>query len=73
MPRPQRKLSRLDWFVLAGLIGAAVFLLYRMFFNLNYNWNWGIIPTYLLRFDAERQRWVQEIAKINRRLSEPAR
>ena len=58
MPRPQRKLSRLDWFVLAGLIGAAVFLLYRMFFNLNYNWNWGIIPTYLLRFDAERQRWV---------------
>ena len=58
MPRPQRKLSRLDWFVLAGLIGAAVFLLYRMFFNLNYNWNWGIIPTYLLRYDAERQRWV---------------
>ncbi|HSO09885.1 MAG TPA: ABC transporter permease subunit, partial [Desulfoprunum sp.] len=58
MPRPQRKLSRLDWFVLAGLIGAAVFLLYRMFFNLNYNWNWGIIPTYLIRFDAERQRWV---------------
>lgn len=58
MPRLHRQLGRLDWFVLAGLIGAAVFLLYRMFFNLNYNWNWGIIPTYLVRYDAERQRWV---------------
>ncbi|MGW8157550.1 MAG: amino acid ABC transporter permease [Desulfoprunum sp.] len=58
MPRLQRQLGRLDWFVLAGLIGAAVFLLYRMFFNLNYNWNWGIIPTYLVRYDDEQQRWV---------------
>lgn len=58
MPRSPRRLGRLDWVVLAGLAAATVFLVYRMFFDLNYNWNWGIIPTYLVRYDAERQRWV---------------
>ncbi len=29
-----------------------------MFFDLNYRWNWGVIPTYLLRYDQEQQRWL---------------
>ncbi len=51
----------LDTVVLAAILGFFAFLAYRLFFALNYQWNWAIIPTYLVRFDPEQQRWTANI------------
>jgi polar amino acid transport system permease protein len=51
----------LDGVILAVIIGFFAYILYRLFFSLNYRWNWSIIPTYLFRFDAEQQRWTANI------------
>ncbi len=51
----------LDTVILAAILGFFAFLAYRLFFALNYHWNWAIIPTYLVRFDPERQRWTANI------------
>lgn len=58
MLKPRRKLSRLDWLIFISLLAGASLVIHRMFFDLNYRWNWGIIPTYLLRYDQEQQRWL---------------
>ncbi|MCG6931159.1 MAG: amino acid ABC transporter permease [Desulfofustis sp.] len=42
----------------AGFVG---FIIYRLVFALNYNWNWSVIPTYLVRFDEQAGRWVPNI------------
>lgn len=51
----------LDGVILAVIIGFFAYIGYRLFFSLNYKWNWSIIPTYLFRFDAEQQRWTTNI------------
>lgn len=51
----------LDAVVLFVIIGFFAYLWYRLFYSLNYKWNWGIIPTYLFRFDADQQRWTANI------------
>ena len=51
----------LDGVILAVIIGFFGYIWYRLFFSLNYKWNWGIIPTYLFRFDADQQRWTANI------------
>jgi polar amino acid transport system permease protein len=51
----------LDGVILLAIIGFFAYIWYRLFFSLNYKWNWEIIPTYLVRFDAEKQRWTANI------------
>ncbi len=51
----------LDGVVLAVIIGFIAYVWYRLFFSLNYKWNWGIIPTYLFRYDPAEQRWTANI------------
>ena len=51
----------LDGVILAIIIGFFAYVWYRLFFSLNYKWNWGIIPTYLFRFDPDTQRWTANI------------
>lgn len=51
----------LDGIILAVITCFFGYIWYRLFFSLNYKWNWGIIPTYLFRFDAEQQRWTANI------------
>ena len=51
----------LDGVILAAMLGFFGFFCYRLFFALNYKWNWPVIPTYLVRFDPEQQRWVANI------------
>jgi polar amino acid transport system permease protein len=58
MLKPRRKLSRLDWLIFICLLAGAALVIHRMFFDLNYRWNWGIVPTYLLRYDEEQRRWL---------------
>jgi len=52
------KITTLDVFVLLALLGALVYVVYQVKVKLNYNWQWGIIPQYLFRFDAESGKWV---------------
>lgn len=58
MRRSSKKLSPVDWIVLIALLLLAAYIVDRLFFSLNYNWNWGIIPTYLVRFDQEKHQWL---------------
>lgn len=60
----RKKLQRLHWldFVILGVLAAFVFFVwYRIEGTLNYRWNWGIIPNYILRYDAEDGRWVANL------------
>ncbi len=51
----------LDGVVLAAIICFFAYIGYRLFFSLNYKWNWQVIPTYLVRFDQDEQRWTANI------------
>ncbi|MGB3212931.1 MAG: amino acid ABC transporter permease [Desulforhopalus sp.] len=51
----------LDIVILVAIVGFFAYIWYRLFFLLNYKWNWTIIPTYLFRFDADQQRWTANI------------
>jgi len=51
----------LDGVILAVIVGFFAYIWYRLFYSLNYKWNWAVIPTYLIRFDADKQRWTANI------------
>ena len=53
--------TMLDGLILAVIIGFAAYIWYRLFFSLNYRWNWGVIPTYLFRFDQQTGHWTGNI------------
>lgn len=61
MDRPRFRLTVLDIFLVVALAGALLLIIYRLAFALNYNWNWAIIPTYLVRFDSESGRWTANV------------
>ncbi len=53
--------TMLDGIILTIIIGFFAYVWYRLFFSLNYKWNWGVIPTYLFRFDPVEQGWTANI------------
>ncbi len=57
IPKPL-KITKWDLFLLTGIGVAAVWWLYRANIHAQYQWNWQVIPQYLFRFDAARDRWV---------------
>lgn len=57
MRHSRKRLTFLDWLVLLGLLILAGTIIDRLIFDLNYKWNWAIIPTYLVRFDSQQQSW----------------
>lgn len=59
--RPGSRIHRptgLDWLILFMLAIAVGGLIWRLTLGLHYQWNWGIIPVYLIRFDTELARWL---------------
>lgn len=54
-------ITPLDGGVLFFIVLFLSFLLYRLFFSLNYNWNWDIIPTYLFKFNDAEKRWTVNV------------
>jgi polar amino acid transport system permease protein len=42
------------------VLGAA-YLVYKMRVDLDYQWHWGVIPQYLLRYDNQAGRWVPNL------------
>ncbi len=61
MDRPRPRFSLLDWLALALIMGLAGYIGYRLFYALNYRWNWGIISTYMVRFDEQSGRWTANV------------
>jgi polar amino acid transport system permease protein len=51
------RITTLDLVVTALLLMLAGFVVYRLTMELNYKWNWSIIPQYLWYFDASEGRW----------------
>ncbi len=56
-----RGITILDAIVLFSILTFFAFVGYRLFYSLNYKWNWSVIPTYMFRFDAERGYWTANI------------
>jgi len=53
----KRQFTPLDAAIIAALAGVIGYVIYRAATGLNYHWNWGVIPQYLLRFDTTEQVW----------------
>jgi len=51
------RVTPLDIVVIAALAAIGVFIAYRLTVALNYRWKWSIIPTYMVRYDADAGRW----------------
>jgi polar amino acid transport system permease protein len=57
----KKRLSILDIVLILFIIGAAIWLLYRIRIGLEYRWDWSAIPQYLLRFDSKKGAWVSNL------------
>jgi polar amino acid transport system permease protein len=55
---PRRLFHPLDAVLLTLLVGVAAWLGYRISVELNYTWNWSVIPQFLFRHDQESGQWV---------------
>lgn len=56
-----KKLHWMDYVILVVLIAFAAFVWMRIEGNLNYKWNWKIIPNYILRYREDQERWVANL------------
>ncbi len=61
MIHAKKKWGPLDNGIAIFVVMAAVYLFYRIQTTLHYQWNWGAIPQYLFRFDAESGRWIPNL------------
>lgn len=57
MQSQKTAIKPLDVVVLLAIIGFTAYVFYRLFFSLNYNWNWSVIPTYMFHLDGETGHW----------------
>ncbi|BDD89005.1 amino acid ABC transporter permease [Desulfofustis limnaeus] len=58
--RPYR-FSWLDLVLISGVLSLVGFIVYRLFFVLEYRWNWSVVPTYLVRYDEQSGQWLPNI------------
>jgi polar amino acid transport system permease protein len=58
MMRARQSSLLLDSILLVLLVGAVGFAGYRVTVGLHYNWNWSIIPQYIVRYDEDTGGWV---------------
>ena len=61
MQSQKKTIKLLDILVLTAILGAFFFIVYRLFFALNYNWNWPVIFTYMFRHDPETGKWTSNL------------
>lgn len=57
----KKRVTPLDITLTVLLLGLAAYIVYRLTVALNYEWQWSIIPTYLVRYDHEKGRWVSNL------------
>ena len=61
MLRKKIKLGALDFLLLLLFFSALACFVYRVKAELHYQWNWGAISQYILRYDAESGKWVPNL------------
>ena len=61
MFQKKSRITALDLVVIALLFILSAYIVYRLTTQLNYKWNWGIIPQYLYYYDAEKGRWTANV------------
>ncbi len=61
MRKKKPKITRLDVIIITIVIASMSYFVYRINVGLNYTWNWGKIPQFLFRYDAESGKWVSNI------------
>ncbi len=54
----KNRITNLDIVISLALILIFVWLIYRVNIEIDYKWDWGVIPQYLIRFDPEKAGWV---------------
>jgi len=58
MLKSRRSSTLLDAILLFLLLAGICFAGYRITVGLHYNWNWSVIPQYIIRYDADSGRWI---------------
>jgi len=58
LKRKKIRIKPLDIIVLLLLVGAGVYVFYRIKVGLNYKWHWSAMPQYLFRHDDQTGKWV---------------
>ena len=61
MQRKKLKITPLDLVIVTALALLAAYVVYRLTMQLNYKWNWGILPNYFFYYDDETGGWVANI------------
>jgi polar amino acid transport system permease protein len=61
MHKKKMRISTLDVVILTALALLTAYVVYRLTTQLNYKWNWGILPNYFFYYDDETGRWVANI------------
>ena len=55
------RITPLDIILLTALAGLFAYIGYRVSVGMHYQWDWGVIPQYLFRYDAKGERWVPNL------------
>lgn len=55
------KFTTIDLILSLLLLSAVIYAGYKIHIGFSYKWNWGAIPQYFLRYDAEINSWVPNI------------
>jgi polar amino acid transport system permease protein len=55
------KFTTIDLFLSLLLLAAAIYTVYKIHIGFSYKWNWGAIPQYFLRYDADINTWVPNV------------
>ena len=54
----KHKITRLDILIFLIIACICVWIVHRINVEINYKWNWGVMPQYLFRHDAATGKWV---------------
>ena len=54
----RNRITNLDIAVSLALTSVFVWFVYKVNVEIDYKWNWSVLPQYLIRFDPEKSRWV---------------
>ncbi|MBN1830194.1 MAG: amino acid ABC transporter permease [Deltaproteobacteria bacterium] len=61
MVRIKKKFSPLDAALCIATTAVVLFVIHRVSTDLNYRWNWSVIPQYLFRYDEATSRWIPNL------------
>ncbi len=61
MINQKTKFTAIDLILSLLLLSAVIYTVYKLHIGFSYKWDWGAIPQYFLRYDAEIKNWVPNI------------